>query len=83
MVEVLATASGKKRTHDPTEDLLLGMPGMMPMVKRPAFTDVKSGMPVYTAGTGTNAYQHLVTLQPSGYTTPVALAGHPPGMPRF
>jgi len=47
------------------------MPGMMPMVKRPAFTDVKSGMPVYTAGTGNNAYQHLVTLQPSGYT-PVA-----------
>ena len=44
-----------------------GMPGMMPMMKRAAFTDVKSGMPVYSAGTGANAYQHLIAMQPSGY----------------
>ncbi len=34
-----------------------GVPGVVPMVKRPAVADSKSGIPMYQPGTGTAAYQ--------------------------
>jgi len=62
------------------------MPGMMPMVKRPAVADSKSGIPMYQPATSnTAAYQQAalaMQLQQAPYV-PVTLAGHPPGVPRF
>lgn len=63
------------------------MPGMVPIVKRAATIDGKSGIPVYqpTAGS-TSAYQQALAamqLQPQPYVPAVTIAGHPPGVPRF
>jgi hypothetical protein len=97
MVEVLTTGAGKKRHRDPADDLVLGggmnsVPGMVPMVKRPAVADSTSGIPVYQpgGGAGAAAYQQAALaamqlqqqyLPAQSYSIPVA--GHPPGVPRF
>ena len=36
------------------------VPGMMPMVKRQAVADNKSGIPMYQPGAGTAAYQQAI-----------------------
>uniref|UniRef100_A0A1B6JFY6 C3H1-type domain-containing protein n=1 Tax=Homalodisca liturata TaxID=320908 RepID=A0A1B6JFY6_9HEMI len=63
----------RKRPRDPSDDLLLAFPGMVPY-KRAAGD--KSGVPVYQPSA--TAYQQL--LQPF---VPVSFTGHPPGVPRF
>ena len=60
------------------------IPGMVPMVKRPAMTDNKSGVPMYAPSTGTSAYQQAaLAMQLQQPFVPVTIAGHPPSMPRF
>lgn len=63
----------------------MGMPGMVPVVKRPAVADNKSGVPVYQPSTNTAAYQQaaLAAMQMQQPFVPVTIAGHPPGMQRF
>lgn len=89
---------GKKRPHDPTDDFILAIPGMIPYNKRPAVE--KSGVPVYQPGT--TAYQQALAMQLQQPFVPVTFdfksndahnirvpnpalffAGHPPGVPRF
>jgi len=76
MPQAVDTLMGKKRPRDPTDDLVLAFPGMMPYNKRPAVD--KSGMPVYQPSTYQQALMQL--QQPF---VPVTFAGHPPGVPRF
>ncbi|XP_074657674.1 uncharacterized protein LOC141910780 isoform X4 [Tubulanus polymorphus] len=86
VVEVL---KGKKRTLDPADEIVLGMtgmPGMVPMMKRPAVADAKSGLPVYQPASNVAAYQQALAVaqlqQGQGYV-PVSFTGHHPGVPRF
>ncbi|XP_065202198.1 protein muscleblind isoform X2 [Planococcus citri] len=65
---------GRKRPHDPNDDLLMAFPGMVPY-KRAAGD--KSGVPVYQQSAAT-AYQQL--LQPF---VPVSFSAAPPGLPRY
>jgi len=74
------------------------VPGMVPMVKRPAGVESKSGIPMYQPGSGTTAYQqaalamqlqqqpYIPVTNGTGYQswlTNGAVAGHPPSVPRF
>lgn len=68
----------------------MSMPGMMPMMKRPAMTDSKSGIPMYqptSQSAAAAAYHQQAALaamqlhQP--FAGPVTIAGHPPSVPRF
>jgi muscleblind protein len=89
VVEVLNAVQGKKRARDPSDDLLLGtVPGsMVPMVKRSAVADSKSGMPIgYPAAQQTSSYQQALAamqLQQQQPFVPVTITGHTPGVPRF
>lgn len=60
----------------------MSMPaGMVPMVKRPAVADSKSGIPMYQPGTGTTAYQQaaLAAMQLQQPFVPVTseFSAHP------
>ncbi|XP_074657672.1 uncharacterized protein LOC141910780 isoform X2 [Tubulanus polymorphus] len=65
---------------------MTGMPGMVPMMKRPAVADAKSGLPVYQPASNVAAYQQALAVaqlqQGQGYV-PVSFTGHHPGVPRF
>ncbi|XP_022245428.1 muscleblind-like protein 2 isoform X1 [Limulus polyphemus] len=77
---VIETLISKKRLRDPSDDLILAFPGMIPFTKRPVLD--KSGIPVFQPSAA-SAYQQALAMQVQQPFVPVTFAGHPTGMPRF
>lgn len=95
VVEVMA-AMGRKRPHEissastSSDDLILGMnavPGMLPLLKRPALVDAKSGLPVYQQVATPAAYPHAATFSAMQFQkhqfVPITIAGTTSVIPRI